>query len=156
LVRALLKIHRSKMKTKKLIRLTTALCAISIFLPLVVPAQKQSTSAKPFELTVDGIMRGPRLVGYPPERVYWSQDSQRVYFRWKSPDEPRLKEMSLYVVNRDDTGLRRLSDDEAREAPPPLGELSKDKTMTVFAEEGDIFVYDHAKNQRRQVTRTTD
>ena len=28
--------------------------------------------------------------------------------------------------------------------------------MTVFAEEGDIFVYDHAKNQRRQVTRTTD
>ena len=63
-------------------------------------------------------MRGPRLVGYPPERVYWSQDSQRVYFRWKGPDEPRLKELSLYVVNRDGTGLRRLSDDEARQAPP--------------------------------------
>ena len=89
----------------KLIRLTAALCVISISLSLVVPAQKQTTSAKPFELTVDSIMRGPRLVGYPPTGVYWSQDSQRVYFRWKQADEPRLKEMSLYVVNRDGSGL---------------------------------------------------
>jgi len=101
-------------------------------------------------------MRGPRLVGYPPTGVYWSQDSQRVYFRWKRPDEPRLKEMSLYVVNRDGTGLRRLTDDEAKQAPPPNGELSKDKTMTVFTEEGDIFIYDHAKGTRRQITRTVD
>ena len=141
------------MKTKKLIRLTTALCAISIFLPLVVPAQKQSTSAKPFELTVDSIMRGPRLVGYPPAGVYWSQDSQRVYFRWKQSDEPRLKEMSLYVVNRDGTGLRRLTDEEVKQAPPPNGELSKDKSMTVFTDEGDIFIYDHAKGTRPQITR---
>ena len=89
------------MKTNKLIRLTAALCALSIFLPLVVPAQKQTSSTKPFELTVDNIMRGPRLVGYPPSGVYWSQDSQRVYFRWKQADEPRLKEMGLYVVTRD-------------------------------------------------------
>ncbi|MCA1850033.1 MAG: DPP IV N-terminal domain-containing protein, partial [Acidobacteria bacterium] len=64
--------------------------------------------------------------------------------------------MSLYVVNRDGTGLRRLSEDEARLAPPAGGELSKDKTLTVFTEEGDIFIYDHAKGARRQVTRTTD
>jgi dipeptidyl aminopeptidase/acylaminoacyl peptidase len=140
----------------KLIRLTAALCVISISLLLVVPAQKQTTSAKPFELTVDSIMRGPRLVGYPPTNVYWSQDSQRVYFRWKQADEPRLKEMSLYVVNRDGTGLRRLTDDEAKQAPPPNGELSKDKTMTVFTDEGDIFIYDHVKGTRRQITRTVD
>jgi dipeptidyl aminopeptidase/acylaminoacyl peptidase len=101
-------------------------------------------------------MRGPRLVGYPPTGVYWSQDSQRVYFRWKQADEPRLKEMSLYVVNRDGSGLRRLSDDETKQAPPANGELSKDKTMTVFADEGDIFIYDHAKGARRQITRTVD
>jgi len=144
------------MKTKKLIRLTATLCAISILLPLVIPAQKQSPSAKPFELTVDSIMRGPRLVGYPPTGVYWSQDSQRVYFRWKQPDEPRLKEMSLYVVNRDGSGLRRLTDDEAKQAPPPNGELSKDKSMTVFTDEGDVFLYDHAKGTRRQITKTVD
>src|ERR1041385_8200646 len=120
-------------------------------------SQKQSTiSTKPFELTVDSIMRGPRLVGYPPSGVYWSQDSQRVYFRWKRPDEPRLKEMSLYVVNRDGSGLRRLTDEEAKQAPPANGELSKDKSMTVFTDEGDIFIYDHGKQTRRQITKTVD
>ena len=116
----------------------------------------RAPASKPFELTVDSIMRGPRLVGYPPSGVYWSQDSQRIYFRWKQADEPRLKEMSLYVVNRDGSGLRRLSDDEARQALPPNGELSKDKAMTVFTDEGDIFIYDHAKASRRQITKTVE
>src|SRR6476659_4272341 len=143
------------MKTKKSIRLTAALCVLSIFLPHVVLAQKQP-AAKPFELTVDSIMRGPRLVGDPPGGVYWSQDSQRIYFRWKQADEPRLKEMSLYVVNRDGAGLRRLTDEEAKLAPPANGELSKDKSMTVFTDEGDIYIYDHAKQTRRQITKTVD
>lgn len=148
------------MKTKPLRHAAVVICLLSFLAPQLIPAQNRPAQSPPppkkFELTVDSIMRGPRLVGYPPAGVYWSQDSQRVYFRWKSPDEPRLKEMSLYVVNRDGTGLRRLSDDEARQAPPATGELSNDKTMTVFTDDGDIFIYDHAKNQRRQVTRTTD
>ncbi|HXT64983.1 MAG TPA: alpha/beta fold hydrolase [Pyrinomonadaceae bacterium] len=124
--------------------------------PATAQQTKQAAPAKPFELTVDSIMRGPRLVGYPPSGVYWSQDSQRIYFRWKQADEPRLKEMSLYVVNRDGSGLRRLTDEEARQAPPPNGELSKDKSMTVFTDEGDIFIYDHVRNERRQITKTVD
>lgn len=121
-----------------------------------VCAQKVKSQSKPFELSVDSIMRGPRLVGYPPTGVYWSQDSQRVYFRWKQAGEPRLKETSLYVVNRDGSGLRRLTDEEAKQVPPATGELSKDKTMTVFAEEGDVFIYLHANGTRRQITRTVD
>ena len=145
------------MKTKSLRSAVIVFCALSLLAPQLLLAQKPSApSPKPFELTVDSIMRGPRLVGYPPTGVYWSQDSQRVYFRWKQADEARLKETSLYVVNRDGTGLRRLSDDEAKQAPPANGELSKDKTMTVFTDEGDVFIYDHAKNQRRQITRTVD
>ena len=145
------------MKTKSLRSAVIVFCALSLLAPQLLLAQKPSTpSPKPFELTVDSIMRGPRLVGYPPTGVYWSQDSQRVYFRWKQADEARLKETSLYVVNRDGTGLRRLSDDEAKQAPPANGELSKDKTMTVFTEDGDVFIYDHVKNQRRQITRTVD
>src|SRR2546421_770248 len=148
-------LSESKMKTKQVARLTIVICAISILVSQHVPAQKPQT-AKPHELTVDSIMRGPRLVGYPPSGVYWSQDSQRVYFRWKQADEPRLKEMSLYVVNRDGSGLRRLTDEEAKQAPPANGELSKDKSMTVFTDEGEIFIYDHAKGTRRQITRTVD
>src|SRR5260221_1753445 len=145
------------MNTKNLRRAGFVLCVLSLLVPQLLSAQTPSTpTPKLFELTVDSIMRGPRLVGYPQSGVYWSQDSQRIYFRWKQADEPRLKETSLYVVNRDGSGLRRLTDDEAKQAPPANGELSKDKTMTVFTDEGDIFIYLHANGTRRQITRTVD
>jgi Tol biopolymer transport system component len=142
------------MKTTQLRRAGIVLCVLSFIFPQTILAQ--APPAKTFTLTVDSIMRGPRLVGYPPTGVYWSQDSQHIYFRWKRADEPRLKEASLYVVNRDGAGLRRLTDDEAKQAPPANGELSKDKTMTVYADEGDIFVYLHANGTRRQITHTVD
>jgi dipeptidyl aminopeptidase/acylaminoacyl peptidase len=145
------------MKTKNLRSAVFMLCVLSLLVPQIIFAQTRlAPQPKVLELTVDSIMRGPRLVGYPPTGVYWSQDSQRIYFRWKQADEPRLKETSLYVVNRDGAGLRRLSDDEAKQAPPANGELSKDKTMTVFADEGDIFIYDHATGSSRRITRTVD
>ena len=134
----------------------TTVTLASLLITQLTSANQSAPPQKKFELTVDSIMRGPRLVGYPPTGVYWSQDSQKVYFRWKQSDEPRLKEMSLYVVNRDGSGLRRLSDEEARLAPPANGELSKDKTKTVFAEDGNVFLYDHAKGERRALIKTSD
>src|SRR5687767_14236963 len=100
------------MRIKSLRKLVTSLCALSLLAQFTFAQTPTKPPVKPFELTVDSIMRGPRLVGYQPSGVYWSQDSQRVYFRWKQANEPRLKEMSLYVINRDGTGLRRLSDEE--------------------------------------------
>src|SRR5262249_54249262 len=146
------------MRRSPLYRPLSLLCLCALLFPSPAFAQQQSqhSSPKKFELTVDSIMRGPDLVGYEPTRVYWSQDSQRVYFRWKRAGEARLKEFDLYVVNRDGGGLRKLSEDEAKQAPPLGGDLSKDKTMTVFAEEGDVFVYDHVKNERRQITSTVE
>src|SRR5215207_474557 len=119
-------------------------------------ARPPAPAAKAFELTVDSIMRGPDLVGYTPTGVYWSQDSGRVYFRWKRAGEPRLKETELYVVNADGAGLRRLSEEEGRKSPPAAGELSKDRRLTVFTEEGDVFLYEHEKAVRRQLTRTVE
>ncbi|HEV2667589.1 MAG TPA: hypothetical protein VG324_21920, partial [Blastocatellia bacterium] len=143
------------MKRSAFYRPLSLLCASALLFPSPAFTRSQS-SPKKFELTVDSIMRGPDLVGYEPTRVYWSQDSQRVYFRWKRAGEARLKEADLYVVNRDGGGLRKLSEEEAKGAAPPGGDLSKDKTMTVFAEEGDIFIYDHVKNERRQITSTVE
>lgn len=143
------------MKRSSLYRPLTLLCVFALLTPSPAFAQQQA-SPKKFELTVDSIMRGPDLVGYEPNRVYWSQDNKRVYFRWKRAGEPRLKEPDLYAVNADGSGLRKLSEDEAKQAPPLAGDRSKDKTMTVFAEEGDIFIYDHVKNERRQITATVE
>jgi dipeptidyl aminopeptidase/acylaminoacyl peptidase len=136
------------------LRKFTSLCLT--FLLISHPIWAQTPAAKKFELTVDSIMRGPELVGYAPTGIYWSRDSQRLYFRWKQANEPRLKDPDSYVVNRDGSGLRKLSEDEAKLAPPAFGDLSKDKKLTLFTEDGDIFLYDHTKDERRQITQTSD
>src|SRR5262245_45242686 len=145
------------MRRSSLYRPLSLLCACALLFPSPAFAQQSSQPApKKFELTVDSIMRGPDLVGYEPARVYWSQDSRRLYFRWKRAGEARLKEPDLYIVNRDGGGLRKLSEEEAKQAPQLGGDLSKDKTMTVFTEDGDIFIYDNVKNERRQITSTVE
>ncbi|MDQ3322505.1 MAG: prolyl oligopeptidase family serine peptidase [Acidobacteriota bacterium] len=116
----------------------------------------QQSSVKKFDLTIDNIMRGAELVGYEPEAVRWSRDGRRIYFRWKRANEARIGEFSTYVVGAGGGDLRKLSDEEARLAPPMSGELSKDKKLTVFAENGDIFLYDHETGARRQVTKTVE
>src|SRR6185369_4969562 len=67
-----------------------------------------------FPLTVDSIMRGPKLVGYPPTGLRWSGDSSKLYFEWRrfGDDEP-----STWVVGRDGGQPRQLSDAERRNAP---------------------------------------
>ncbi len=107
-------------------------------------------------LTVEWIMRGPALYGYAPRAVRWSGGGQRVYFEWKQASEPQEKEWSTWVVNRDGAGLRRLSDEEAREAPPPFGNPSADGTRVVFARDGDIFLYDLQADRMRRLTKTGD
>ena len=117
---------------------------------------QQAAPAKKFELSIDNIMRGPELVGYEPTGIRWSADGQKIYFRWKRADEPRNADMSTYVVNADGSGLRKLSEDEARLAPPAGGDESKDKKWIVYADAGDIFLYNQAAGERRQLTKTVD
>lgn len=116
----------------------------------------QAVPGKKFELTIDNIMRGPGLVGYEPTSVRWSPDSQKIYFRWKKADEPLKAELSTYVVNADGTGLKKLSEDEVKLLPPVGGDVSDDKKTVVYADSGDIFIYDLATGNRKQLTKTTD
>ncbi len=122
--------------------------------PIAANAQKPLT-AKPFDLTIDSIMRGPDLVGYEPTGVRWSPDSQRIYFSWKRAGEPRNGDTATYTVNADGSGLRKLSEEEARQAPPN-GAVSDDKKTTVYADSGDIFLYYNQTGERRQITKTAD
>lgn len=122
--------------------------------PIAVSAQP-AAQVKKFDLSIDNIMRGPALVGYEPTNVRWSADSSKIYFNWKRADEPRNGETSVYVVNADGSGLRKLNEDEAKQAPPN-GDVSDDKKWTVFADSGDIFLYDNQTGTRRQLTKTAD
>jgi dipeptidyl aminopeptidase/acylaminoacyl peptidase len=133
-------------------------------------AQNQAAH-KPFALTIENIMRGPGLYGYEPNAVRWSGDSQRIYFTWKQASDPIDHPVDTYVVNRDGTGLRKLSEDEIRLAPPAAGggrggggegpqqaggTRTRDRKKMVYATEGDLFIYDFSTDTRRQLTKTAE
>jgi len=115
-----------------------------------------ATPAGNFSFTIDNIMRGPGLYGWPPEHVRWSGNGQRLYFDWKQADDPLLKDRDTYVVNRDGSGLRKLSDSESKLAPPAFGDTTRDKKRTVYAHDGDIFLYDATTEETKQLTKTSD
>lgn len=128
-----------------------------LLLLLVAPALGAQQPDSPatttsFELTVDSMMRGPDLVGYPPSGLRWAGDSQNLYFEWRLPGEDAP---STYVLARDSTTPRKLSDDERKLAPPVFGEWDEGRRRVLFAERGDIVIVDTVAHTRQQVTRTT-
>ena len=130
--------------------------AIFVFAALVAPigAQRPSPAPAPsrLELTVDSIMRGPELVGWPPTELRWSPDSQRLYFSWRRPGD---KAAAVYVVGRDGGAPRRLSDEETLNAPPANGRWDTARKRLLATEGGDVIIYDGTSGTRTFVTRTT-
>jgi len=129
-------------------RLRCVLVASALAVATAHPAGGPAT----FQLTVDSIMRGPKLVGYPQTGLRWSGDSSRLFFEWRRPGDD---EASTWVVMRDGSGLRKLSDAERRTAPPATGQWDKAHRRVLFVDQGDIVLVDSVAGTRRQVTRTT-
>src|SRR3954452_11670445 len=119
---------------------------------LVVTSPHLRGAQAPLPLTVDSIMRGPKLVGYPPTGLRWSGDSARLYFEWRRPGED---EASTWVVNRDGSGLKELSDEESRSVPAVNAVWDKAHRRALFVDEGDIVIVDSTSGARRQITRTS-
>src|SRR5207244_2708795 len=104
-----------------------ALAAVLVILGLTAAAQQ-------FDLSIDNIMRGPGLVGWEPEELRWSPDGSHVYFTWKQYNEPLEKDRDTYVANRDGSGLRKLSDQEKKDAPPSNAQWTRDRMRAVFVD----------------------
>jgi dipeptidyl aminopeptidase/acylaminoacyl peptidase len=119
-------------------------------------ARSAESAAAKFTLTIDSIMRGNELVGYEPRAVRWSGDNQRIFFQWKQYNDSRDKDYDTYAINSDGTNLKKLSEEEAKNAPPLFGEDSKDKRFTLYTDGGDVYLYDYTTSSRRQITATSD
>ncbi|HEX9459771.1 MAG TPA: hypothetical protein VGA84_11530, partial [Thermoanaerobaculia bacterium] len=115
-----------------------------------------AAAAQQFDLSIDNIMRGPGLFGWTPEEVRWAPDGQHVYFSWKLYSDTLEHDRDTYVVNRDGSGLRKLSDEEKKDAPPANAQWTRDKHRAVYLDEGDVFLWDSATGKRRALTQTTD
>ena len=131
----------------------TCVLALLTFLSAAGLAAQQPAGKPPaarFELTVDNIMRGPDLVGYPPSALRWSADSQELFFSWRKPGED---EASTYVVPRDGGTPIKLTDEQAKQAPPAAGRWDRAHKRVLFIDAGDVVLLDGVA--RRQITRTT-
>jgi dipeptidyl aminopeptidase/acylaminoacyl peptidase len=135
-------------------------CAVAVAILLVGRAPVSSLAQKPapatppakLQLSIDSIMRGPDLVGWPPSALRWSGDSRQLYFDWRKPGE---KESATYVVGRDGGEPRKLSDDDARNAPAAAGRWDKARRRLLSTDGGDVVIHESAAARRVLVTRTT-
>ena len=113
---------------------------------------REQNGAKPFPLTVDSIMRGPELVGNPPNNLRWSGDSKELYFEWLIPKDDQA---STWVVGRDGGAPKRLSEIERRTAPLANGQWDAKRRRILGVDRGDIVIIDTVARRRIDVTRTT-
>lgn len=103
-------------------------------------------------LSIDGIMRGPKLVGTPPSGVRWSRDASTIYFSWQKPDEDRA---STWSVKKDGTGLTKLTDQQVRDIVAPItGRWDRAHKRALAVENGDIVIIDGATGARKVLIRT--
>jgi dipeptidyl aminopeptidase/acylaminoacyl peptidase len=122
---------------------------------LLVPGSARGQEPKPtstFPLTVDSIMRGPKLVGYAPSDPRFSGDSKDLYFEWRKGDED---EVGTWTVPRVGGTPRKLTDAQRRLAPPTQGTWDRARRRIAFVDEGDVVVVDTVARTRRQITRTS-
>jgi dipeptidyl aminopeptidase/acylaminoacyl peptidase len=113
-------------------------------------------SSAPQALTIDQIMQGPRFAGYEPRDLRWAPDGQHLYFRWKQHAEPIETDFDTYVVARDGRGLRKLSEEEAKDAPPVRASWTRDRKRAVYIDSGDVVLYDGSKHRNLTNTNETE
>lgn len=129
---------------------TKRLLALSLALAVAIPAQTRAP------LTIDKIMQGPQFYGYAPQDVRWSGDGQRIYFRWKQTTQAQDKPFDAWMVPRTSGTPRKLTDEEAKLAPPAEAAETRDRTRAVYAQAGDLFLYDYSSDKATQLTKTAD
>ena len=119
--------------------------------PQASPSAK-ATVDKGFALTVDNIMRGPELIGYPPSDLRWSGDSKELFFEWRVAKEDQP---STWTVGRDGGAPRRLTEAERRQAPLANGQWDAKRRRILGVDRGDIVIIDTVAHQRIDMTHTT-
>ncbi len=122
-----------------------------IMFSLNIYSQNSDSSEALTKLTVDKIMRDPKWIGSPPEDIHWSDDGERIYFKW-NPDNNDGD--SLYYVSRDGGKPEKVSFAERMKMPAFGGSYNKERTKKVYEKNGDLFFYNIEENKISRLTNT--
>ncbi|MCX2743554.1 prolyl oligopeptidase family serine peptidase [Mangrovivirga sp. M17] len=101
-------------------------------------------------LKIEDFMKGENFVGFQPENIKWSDDSERIYFEW-NPEQNLLSDHYYYDLKEEK--IIKI-DPEHYSQIPESGDWNKEHTKKVYSKNGDIFLFDIEKKSHLQVTNT--
>jgi dipeptidyl aminopeptidase/acylaminoacyl peptidase len=124
------------------------------------PLAGQGGAARaPFEFSLKNIMRGPEVVGRPPQDVRWSPDGRWIYFRWLEPGTSWREDLKPFRI-RAVAGARpeRLTPAQMDSVAPLVGngDLSRNRLFRAVEHDGDLYVVDMRRSTMRRLTDTRD
>jgi dipeptidyl aminopeptidase/acylaminoacyl peptidase len=129
---------------------------VSGMAPLAAQGAPASSS---FDFSIKNIMRGPELVGRPPQDVRWTPDGRWIYFRWLEPGTSWREDLKPFRV-RPAAGAKpeRLTPAQMDSVAPLVanGDLSRDQSLRAVEHDGDLYVIDMRRSTARRLTDTRD
>ena len=136
------------------------LLIVGLLLSGLAPLYAQNTPApSSFEFSIRNIMRGPELVGRPPQDVRWTPDGQWIYFRWLEPGTSWREDLKPFRV-RPTAGAKpeRLKPAQMDTVAPLLanGDLARNRMLRAVEHDGDLYVIDMRRSAARRLTDTRD
>jgi len=105
------------------------------------------------KLTIKKIMQDSKWTGSSPSRIHWSPDGSKIYFLW-NPENAQSD--SLYVINRNGSGLKKTDKYERGKMVSYYGSFDKKKERYVYEKNGDLFVCNLKNGKTERLTKTTD
>lgn len=102
-------------------------------------------------LTIEKIMEGERFTGFSPENIQWSPAGNKIYFTW-NPDMEKIR--SLYVAGTDSKKPEKVSLEARKHLAPYNGNYNKNRSLMVYAKDGDLFLMDLKTGTVKQITST--
>jgi len=102
-------------------------------------------------LTIEKIMEGERFTGFSPENIQWSPAGNKIYFTW-NPDMEKIR--SLYVAGTDSKKPEKVSLEARKHLAAFNGNYNKNRSLMVYAKDGDLFLMDLKTGSAKQITST--
>ena len=103
-------------------------------------------------LSVEQIMQGERFVGFVPQGISWSEDSQEIYFSW-NPEMDTIRSPYRLDIT---TGEPIQMSYEGQRNRVTAGSYNSDFTKKIFSKNGDLYLLDLNSYKKTQLTHTLD
>lgn len=103
------------------------------------------------ELSVEKIMRDPAWIGHSPDRFYWGENGDYLYFNWNPENNPGD---SLYRYSVASEAIAKVDHATEMKLPSSRGAYNQDNTIMLYTRDGDIIWHDLKTDKTKQITHT--